>query len=215
MSISTYSELKQAVANWTHRADLTAIIPDFIKIAEARINRQFLPRSQEFEVELTTVQGSRYVPVPDGLINPVGLWLKAWLPRNKLTKILPSQLPVKTNVTGYPQYWCIDNEDIAFDVLAQSAWTFDFRYTKTFALSDENPTNYILTNNPDLYLWGAMYEASVYTKDLEAAGMYAARFEEALDDAQSNENDTRAISPLLTEIGQIAYAGRFNINRGY
>ena len=35
MSISTYSELKTAVANFLARTDLTDQIPDFIQLAEA------------------------------------------------------------------------------------------------------------------------------------------------------------------------------------
>jgi len=38
MSIATYSELQTAVADWMHRTDLTAKIPDFITLAESRIN---------------------------------------------------------------------------------------------------------------------------------------------------------------------------------
>ena len=47
MSISTYSELKTAVANSLARDDLTAIIPDFIQLAEATMSRELETRSQE------------------------------------------------------------------------------------------------------------------------------------------------------------------------
>jgi hypothetical protein len=219
MSITNYNELKTAIASWMHRTDINdpfyAQIPDYISLAEARINRTFLPRSQEQEDELTCTAGSRYVTLPSGVINPIGLWLKAWLPRQKLTCCLPSELPVKTNATGYPEYWAIDNGNIAFDKLCESAFTFDFRYTKTFALSSTNTTNYILTNNPDLYLWGALVEASDFVRDSEGVAKYEARFQKALMDAQNNENDTRAIVPLTTEIGAANRNGRFNIIRGY
>lgn len=219
MSISTYAELQTAIANWMHRTDTNdpfyAQIPNCIALAEARINRVFIPRSQEIEDELTCVPGSRYVPLPSGVINPIGLWLKAWLPRQRLTNCLPEELPVKTNATGYPEYWAIDNGNIAFDKLCESAFTFDFRYLKTFALSSGATTNYILTNNPDLYLWGALVEASDFVRDSEGVAKYEARFQKALMDAQNNENDTRAIVPLTTEIGAANRNGRFNIIRGY
>jgi len=41
MAISTYSELKTAVANWLDRSDLTDVIPDFITLAETRHKRDF------------------------------------------------------------------------------------------------------------------------------------------------------------------------------
>ena len=40
MSISTYSELKTAVANFLARTDLTDQIPNFIQLAEARLSRE-------------------------------------------------------------------------------------------------------------------------------------------------------------------------------
>lgn len=40
MSIETYGELKTAVADWSHRSDLTARIPDFIRLAENDFNRR-------------------------------------------------------------------------------------------------------------------------------------------------------------------------------
>ena len=47
MSISTYSELKTAVANFLARSDLTTQIPDFSSLAEARMSRELETRSQE------------------------------------------------------------------------------------------------------------------------------------------------------------------------
>lgn len=215
MAITNYTELKASVASWGKRSDLTALIPDFITLAEKRLNRNLLTRAQEFEVELTATPGSRYINLPDGVINPVGLWLKAYLPRTKLTQLLPVDLPVKTNVSGYPEYWAIDAQTIAFDKLAGDAYTFDFRYSGNLALSDASPTNYVLSNDPDLYLFGALVELHKYAMDEQEAASWEARFQLSLDQANSNENDTRATAVMTTEIGQIVRNGRFNIIRGY
>lgn len=215
MAITTYSELKTACASWMKRSDLTEPIKDAIALAEARINRIFLPRSQETETELTMVPGSRFVALPTGVINPIGVWLKAYLPRQKLTQVLPAELPVKTNVSGYPEYWAIDGENIAFDKLASDAWTLDFRYTATFALSDSNQTNYVLTHNPDVYLFGALVELSNYTHDDQKAAFWEQRFQQSVQDAANNENDTRATAVLMTDVGTQARNTRFNILRGW
>lgn len=215
MAITNYSELQAAIANWSKRSDLTSVIPDFITLAEKRLNRTFVPRSQEVEIELTATPGSRYITLPSDMINPVGLWLKAYLPRQKLTQLLPVDLPVQTNVSGYPEYWAIDGSNIAFERPAASAYTFDFRYQQTWALSNSNPTNYILTNSPDLYLFGAMVELSKYVFDEQQAGIWEGRYQQALQDAANNENDTRATAVMTTDISQIARTNRFNIIRGY
>jgi hypothetical protein len=215
MAISTYSELKTSIAAWINRTDLTSVIPDFITLAEARINRTLLPRSAEEEVALTMTAGSRFVTLPDGFNTSVALWLRANTPREKLTQTLPAELPVRDNESGYPEYWAIDNGEIAFDRLAGDAYPFDFRYTKNFALSDSNTTNYVLTSAPDLYLWGSLIEASMYLKDSASAQLFEVRYLKALQDVSDSENDTRGQAPLMTELGQIAREGRFNITRGY
>jgi len=47
VSISTYSELKTAVANFLARTDLDDQIPNFIQLAEARLSRELETRDQE------------------------------------------------------------------------------------------------------------------------------------------------------------------------
>lgn len=215
MAITNYTELRAAIAAWSKRPDLSEQIPTFISLAEARINRVFVARSMERESELMTVAGSQYVSLPAGLVNPVGLWLKAWLPRVRITQKLASELPSKTNTTGFPEYWAIDGDRIRFDKLCQEAWPFDFRWTESLALSADAPTNYVLTHNPDLYLWGALAEVAQYTRDAQELAICEQRFQVALKDAANNENDMRATAPLATELGGALRQGRFNINRGY
>jgi hypothetical protein len=53
VSISTYTELQTAVANWLARDDLTARIPEFIALAEAKFNRVLLHPRMETRVTLT------------------------------------------------------------------------------------------------------------------------------------------------------------------
>jgi hypothetical protein len=38
----TYAGLQASVADWLNRADLTAVVPDFIAMAEAQISRRLL-----------------------------------------------------------------------------------------------------------------------------------------------------------------------------
>ena len=49
MALSTYSDLKTAIANFLARDDLTTQIPDFIRLAEARMSRELDTRSMEKE----------------------------------------------------------------------------------------------------------------------------------------------------------------------
>ena len=44
MALTTYAELKTSIGDWLNRADLTAVIPDFISLAEAQIERTLRTR---------------------------------------------------------------------------------------------------------------------------------------------------------------------------
>ncbi len=57
MALDTYSALQTSIANWADRDDLTAFIPDFIALTEARFNRALRLRSMEQSQTATTVAG--------------------------------------------------------------------------------------------------------------------------------------------------------------
>jgi len=44
--ITTYAELQTSIATWLVRDDLTAIIPDFITLAESKFKRDIRVREQ-------------------------------------------------------------------------------------------------------------------------------------------------------------------------
>jgi hypothetical protein len=63
MAIATYTDLLAAAANWLARADLTSRIPEFVTLAQARINRQV--RSKLMETKSTSISiNAEYVNVP-------------------------------------------------------------------------------------------------------------------------------------------------------
>src|SRR5262245_63411060 len=62
MSITTYTELQQAIADWLERADLAARIPDFIALFEATANRRLRLRQQEAVATLAPASGAATLP---------------------------------------------------------------------------------------------------------------------------------------------------------
>jgi len=77
MAINTYATLQTAVANWLDRSDLTDRIPEFIALAEARMNR-VLRLAIMLNVDETTlggatalVAGTRDYALPSGYLQMV------------------------------------------------------------------------------------------------------------------------------------------------
>ena len=65
MPISTYGELQSAVTVWLNRSDVSAVVRDFIELAEARIARDLRLRAQVQTTTLTCVAGSQTVNLPN------------------------------------------------------------------------------------------------------------------------------------------------------
>lgn len=91
----------------------------------------------------------------------------------------------------------------------------DFRYCKPLSLSDSTPTNYILTNYPDVYLFGSLVELHGYTFSGEQSAMCEARFQAAIRDASDAENESRKGALLMTDIPGSMRQNTFNVFRGY
>lgn len=208
MALSNYTELKAAVAQWMRRADLTAEIPDYITLAEKKIVKLLKIRGQETETTLTPNSGDSTVALPSDYGSPIALW-NTQEDRIKLNQVLPDALEYD-DTPGTPDYWAVDGANIRFDCRLDGAIPFAFRYVKTFELSDVNPTNFILTEWPDVYLYGALTEGFLAVYDEQRAAVWQGKFQAAIEVARTTGNDSKKSIALRTDMG----AQRFNIYRG-
>ena len=88
---------------------------------------------------------------------------------------------------------------LVFERPADQAYAITLRHLRKFALSDAEPTNPILTDYPDLYLFGALLEAAPFLRDADLLALFQARFETALQEANAKENLNRAGSKLRSD----------------
>ena len=89
MALTTYSELKTSVADWLHRSDLSAIIPDLITIAEMRMNSDLSARDMETTATLYTVAGTKTVALPTDVVETRRLAITSTDPQRVLHFIAP------------------------------------------------------------------------------------------------------------------------------
>lgn len=218
MALTTYSELKASVADFLNRTDLTSTIPDFIALAEADINSHFDLRTVESDVALTATAGSRYIALPAGFREPQNLWINWSYGRGDPLRFVAPELLVTTATQGIPQQWCIDGTNIAFERPASAAYSMTLRMIGQVTLSDANPTNLVLTNYPNVYLYGALKEAAPYLRDPEAASLWEAKYQDSIAKAKAKEGREKSLVTLSTEPGQLTFRGNrggFNIFRGW
>ena len=60
----TYTGLQASIASWLHRSDLTAIIPDLIVLAEARLARDLRLRKMVTTTTSSTVASTQGITLP-------------------------------------------------------------------------------------------------------------------------------------------------------
>ncbi len=205
MAITTYAELQAAAANWLVRGDLTARIPEFIALAEARLNRVMRARLAEIEVPLTAGVGARTVPLPAGFAEPLRLWIERATARTEL-RFLPAELIGASSLRGEPGAWTVDGPNVSFDRPCDQVYGLTLRLLRKFALSDAAPTNALLSDFPDIYLFATLSEAAPFLRDPDLSAAYATKLAQAIADANSKEARSRAGRTLSTDLPGLVVA---------
>jgi hypothetical protein len=189
MAISTYTELKTAIANFLARDDLTSVIPDFIQLAEATMSRELETRSQEKRATATLTSGDEYIALPTDLREVREVKLNT-TPLTVLTYYSPVALDsnFSSGGVGKPKGFSIIGDEMKMRPVPDDSYTAEIIYIGSItALSDSNATNNILTRSPDAYLYGSLAEAYAYLLDETRASQYLQRFNLALEQIKVDE----------------------------
>lgn len=172
MAITDYASLQSTVADWLLRSDLTAVIPTFIQLAEARMNRDERLRTLESEESgtLATTGGSDAVTLPADFHSVITMDLVgiAGIFNNEpLEYITPREFKRKQRdncfATGVPLYYTIIGGQFRLVPTPDTDYELALDYNvKLAALSVSNTTNWLLENSPDLYLYATLCESAPY-----------------------------------------------------
>ena len=207
MAISTYSELQTAVANWLDRDDLTARIPEFIALAEARFNRILRLRSMEAKYTANTVAGQRNLALPANYIQMRNFQVNT-SPLTTLSYVTPEiyDRVWGGSTSGTPKFYTILANEVSFGPIPGSVMEVEMLFYKKFDnLSVTTTTNSLLTDSPDLYLYGAMLEAEPFIMNDERVPLWAAALDRAVSDMQEQDNKDRHSGSALRVMNTSGY----------
>jgi len=207
MAISNYSELQTAVANWLDRDDLTDRIPEFIALAEARFNRVLRLRSMEAKYTADTVAGQRNLALPTGYIQMRNFQVNT-SPLTTLSYVTPEiyDRVWGGSTSGTPKFYTILANEVSFGPIPGSVMEVEMLFYKKFDnLSVSATTNSLLTDSPDLYLYGAMLEAEPFIMNDERVPLWAAALDRAVSDMQEQDNKDRHSGSALRVMNTSGY----------
>lgn len=190
MALDSYANLKAAIENFSHRTDISEVIDDFIDLAENTIDKGLRMRSNESRERATAGTTDRYLALPDRFIAMRRMDLINGSVTKELFYRSPEALQV-SDTSGEPIHFTITNQ-IEFDRTPASAYTIEMvLYKGLNPLSSTNTSNDVLTNYPDLYLYGALYHLNNWSGDTEEMSKYLSLFNSALQSANYQENSGR------------------------
>ena len=193
MAINTYSTLQTAVANWLDRNDLTDRIPEFVALAEATFNRVLRLRAMETTVADATPSGSKEDALPSGYLQMREIHL-ATTPVVSLAYITPEIMyRIRAGSTsGKPNSYTIVGDNILFGPTPDGAYDYSMTYYKAFdALADNAPTNWLVLNAPDLYLYGTLLQAEPFLMNDERVPLWERGVRQVINDLQQQDDKDR------------------------
>ena len=190
MALGTFTELKDAIADWLDRSDLTARIPDFITLAEARLNRDLRIRPMEVRSSMETTSGQRYFNLPGGYLQMRNMQMNT-TPITPLEYITPEMLDrlYGSSTTGKPRAYTLIGDEIQLAPIPDSDYTVEMAFYEKFtALGDGTSgtvtTNWLTTNAPDILLYGALLEAEPFIKNDERIALWLNAYSSAVKKIQ-------------------------------
>lgn len=207
MAISNYTELNTAVANWLDRDDLTDRIPEFIALAEARFNRLLRIRAMETKQTASTVAGQRSLALPTNFIQMRNLQINSTpvTPMQYVTPEIYDRLYGSTS-EGTPEMYTILADEIQLGPIPASVQTIEMLFYKKFdALTLSASTNWMITNAPDVYLYGCLLEAEPFIMNDPRVQLWATAFQQAIKDIQDQDNKDRHSGSALRVMNTSGY----------
>jgi hypothetical protein len=183
VSITTYTELKSAVADFLNRQDLASAIPTFISLAESSFNRDI--RHWRMDVRTSITLDAQFVDLPSGWLETVKIVNSTGEGPQELELIPLAEMDERrfasNNTAGAPRFYAINGGKIELYPTPSEAFTASITYVqKPTALSTSNASNWLLENFPDVYLYGSLAHSAPYLQEDSRLGVWAALYQQAL-----------------------------------
>jgi hypothetical protein len=193
MSIANYTDLQASVASWLHRQDLAAVIPDFIALAETKLQGDLESRSMEIRTTLTCTPGptiaARYVALPTDMLEMKRLANVTADPVTVLEYRSPDEVMEENAYllsSGQPRTFTVVGSNVELAPAPDKAYSLELVYIQKIpALSVSNTTNWLLTANPNAYLFGALLSSIAYTQDESRFQLWGAEYKKAIETTNS------------------------------
>jgi len=187
--ISDYSTLQSAVARWLARADLTASIPDFIQLAETRMNFDLKLSPQQAQASGTSSGG--IITPPNGCRQIQSLLIILDGVQRAIYPV-PVEQASNANLIVLPIGYTMINGVINLVGSTDTDYVLTY-YTGIPSLGTDpgSAQNWLIIAAPNMYLYATLLEASVYLRDDQRTALFGQGYQTALAAMQKQDEMLR------------------------
>jgi hypothetical protein len=179
--ITDYDSLVLNLSDYIARDDLEGYYPTFIQLAEKRLNSGLKALGMQGEATLTASSAGE-VALPPDYIEWVSLSWTAASGRPRQLRYVEANSPEFTfrhRPNGDPQFYTVSAGKLRLAPGRAGSLSL-VHYKRIPPLTDEAPTNWLITTAPQLYFYATLGEAYVFQKDEARAGEWLKMAEERL-----------------------------------
>jgi hypothetical protein len=188
-----YQELVDRVENHLVRPDLNPEIPDFIRLAEVDLAREFGWRFTETETTGNFVADQDYITLPAGILWPRMLRITDTDPGPYVVDIVSGRkfadIIRQVSSGSRPIGATHVGEQLKLAPAPGKNWAYTLWWTGTITPLDftSNTTNWMLTNAFDALLYGALQHACDFLGDAASSDRYEMKYEKYKQSAKRME----------------------------
>jgi hypothetical protein len=199
VSLSTYGDLKDEIAAWATRADLTTVIPTFVLWADEEIARRL--RCNAMLASANVTLSAETVAQPTGFLALKAVYLDV-TQRRFLAVVSPEAAQERSATYGtdtYPDSVAVEGANLRFAPQFSGTTTVAkvTYYKRQVALSADADTNVVLAAYPFLYLYGALEALFRYLEDDNNADRYGGQFGALIESVNAESAKDVMRGPLV------------------
>jgi hypothetical protein len=188
--MDTYANLKTEVVDWLNRegfTELEAKVDTFLGMAQRKIFR-----TCDFHCLEASTSGTGTVEtigLPDDFQRTKVLYVGVGGGLKEVTGgSYHNVITTQAGSRDLPRKYVRQGSVLVLGPIPDQEYTYYLMYYKSLPLlSDSNTTNWFTANAPELILFAALVEASVYLKDDNRAQVWQARYDQVKGEIQASE----------------------------
>tara|TARA_Y100001963_G_scaffold157296_1_gene253188 strand:- start:3002 stop:3643 length:642 start_codon:yes stop_codon:yes gene_type:complete len=210
VAITSYTTLISAVKTYLNRSDISDDqVKEFISLAEASFNRVLRTRNQL--TRSTSDVSTQFVTQPTDLLELYNIQLNSD-PIVRLEQVSLSAMDTlksASSTTGKPLYFAITGTDLELYPAPDASYEIEVIYYATIdPLTTDAETNFLITNHPDLYLFGSLVQAEPWLMNDERIGIWGALLGKGVEELRISDERSQ------TESGTIVMRPKRSLDYG-